>query len=374
MESKAMQFWLPKFILETRRRDGALYPPNTLYALATGLNRGLKSADRAEINFFSDPGFVSFRETLDSSMKQLKATGKYRTVKAEVITPEIEDLLWEKGALGDHSPKALVDTLVFYIGMYFAIRGGEHRRLRYHPSQLQLVERENSPSYILYTEDVSKTNQGGLLHRKTAPKEVMHHANMTNPSRCLVRLYKLYNQHCPVDRPNNAFYLKALEKPKGDVWYSRTPLGHNTLAKTISRLFDEVGITGHFTNHSLRATAATRMFNAGVNEQLIMHRTGHSSTDGVRSYKRLSAPLKEMTSNVLNSGKPVVSLSGADKALLKKEPKPCAVVVDSGENEQEIVIEQPIAPPMKRQKLEDQRGTVFNLAGSSHVTINFTNC
>ena len=29
---------------------------------------------------------------------------------------------------------------------------------------------------------------------------------------------------------------------------------------------------GHYTNHSLRATAATRMFNAGVDEQLMMHR------------------------------------------------------------------------------------------------------
>ena len=42
---------------------------------------------------------------------------------------------------------------------------------------------------------------------------------------------------------------------------------------------------------------------AEVDEQLIMSRTGHSSTDGVRAYKRTSEKLKKMTSDVLNNSK-----------------------------------------------------------------------
>ena len=121
-----------------------------------------------------------------------------------------------------------------------------------------------------------------------------------NPKRCLVRLYKLYNSLCPTDRPDKAFYLKPLVKPKEDCWYTKTPLGHNTLSRIVTRLFENAGISGHYTSHSLRATAATRMFDAGVDEQLIMSRTGHSSSNGVRSYKRITENLKEMTSNVLN--------------------------------------------------------------------------
>jgi integrase len=48
------------------------------------------------------------------------------------------------------------------------------------------------------------------------------------------------------------------------------------------------GVVGR--NHFLRATAATRLFEAGVDdydEHLIMQRTGHSITAGVRSYKRV---------------------------------------------------------------------------------------
>ena len=59
------------------------------------------------------------------------------------------------------------------------------------------------------------------------------------------------------------------------------------------------GIEGHYSNHSLRRRA-TRLFEAGVDEQLIMLCTGHSTTSGVRSYKRVSEQLKEVTSDVLN--------------------------------------------------------------------------
>jgi hypothetical protein len=65
------------------------------------------------------------------------------------------------------------------------------------------------------------------------------------------------------------------------------------------------GIPGYFTNHSLRATAATRLYDAQVDEATIMDRTGHRSTSGVRTYKRESDKLNELSSNVLNQGKRV---------------------------------------------------------------------
>ena len=44
-----------------------------------------------------------------------------------------------------------------------------------------------------------------------------------------------------------------------------------------------------------------RLFGAGVDEQLIMARTGHSSVSGVRTYKRKVEKLQEITSDVLNT-------------------------------------------------------------------------
>ncbi len=192
-------------------------------------------------------------------------------------------------------------------GLNFALRSGnEHRRLRHTPSQLQLVEPPIGRAYITYREDVSKTNQGGLNSRRKKPNEVVHYANTTNPERCYVRLFKVYNSRCPLDRPDNALYLKPLSAPKGHAWYSKIPLGHNTLQQTVPRLMKSANFTGYYTNYSLRASAATRMFTSGVDEEAIMSVTGHSSTDGVRAYKRMSEQLKELTSDVLNqAGEPV---------------------------------------------------------------------
>ena len=46
---------------------------------------------------------------------------------------------------------------------------------------------------------------------------------------------------------------------------------------------------------------ATRLYQAGVEEQLIMERTGHRSIEGVRNYKRTCNGQREATSDVLNS-------------------------------------------------------------------------
>ena len=73
------------------------------------------------------------------------------------------------------------------------------------------------------------------------------------------------------------------------------------MAKTVSRLCQVSGMSGYKTNHSLRVTTATRLFQAGVEEQLIMSRTGHQSLDGVRTYKRVSEEQCQQVSSVLNS-------------------------------------------------------------------------
>ena len=67
----------------------------------------MKARDRVDINFFVDLHFNKFRDVLDSSMKQLSAMGKFVQRKAEVISIEQEDLLWEKGILGDRNPQQL---------------------------------------------------------------------------------------------------------------------------------------------------------------------------------------------------------------------------------------------------------------------------
>ena len=169
MSLKAMNFWLAKFVLEVRRRDGKAYTPETFYQICCDLLRLLKEADRGEVNIFANPMFVHFCVSLDAQMKELKATGNHQVKRAEVISEEQEDCLWIKGLLGDKNPQQSLDILIFIrIWFCFALQGDvEHRRLRFYLSQIQLVEPSNGRSYLMYTEDVTKTNQGGIAHQQT---------------------------------------------------------------------------------------------------------------------------------------------------------------------------------------------------------------
>lgn len=260
--------------------------------------RYLRNNGQPDIDFFKDCAFANFRMILDSEMKKLqrKGLGSKRR-QAEPLTADEEEKLWTSGQLGDHCHQALVDTILFMCGTYFALRSGqEHRALRSCPSQIELVEQEGQRPFLRYTEDASKNHQGGLKGRKQKPKVVVHYANEESPSKCFVTLYKKYQSKCPSKIPDHAFYLQPLKKPSRDYWFSVTPIGHYTLAGTVSRMCKAAGITGH----SLRATAATRLYQAGVDEQLIMEKTGHRSLEGVRTYKRTNTEQQEGISDILS--------------------------------------------------------------------------
>ena len=83
-------------------------------------------------------------------------------------------------------------------------------------------------------------------------------------------------------------------------WYQPRPVGHNVLSRTVT---DKVGAQGHYTNHSLCRTCATRLVQEGVDEQRIMAVTGHRSADGVRVYKEVSHTQQEEMSKIIQSSK-----------------------------------------------------------------------
>ena len=59
------------------------------------------------------------------------------------------------------------------------------------------------------------------------------------------------------------------------------------------------GIEGRVTNHSMRATSVTQMYETGVPEKVIQERTGHRSLEALRVYKRTNAQQHQAVSGVL---------------------------------------------------------------------------
>ncbi len=157
-----------------------------------------------------------------------------------------------------------------------------------------MQSRSDGTKFLEYREDLqSKSNQGGLATRKWQPKVIKALGN-SDPSRNIVILYNKYVSLLPPDPKCNALY--KYELPPGKVtahtWYQDRPLSVNAVAKVVNMLMMRAGIPGRYTNHSLCMIAATRMFNAGIEEQVVKERTGHKS-DAVHAYKHMSDTVLE---------------------------------------------------------------------------------
>ena len=73
------------------------------------------------------------------------------------------------------------------------------------------------------------------------------------------------------------------------------PIGVNKLQSVVKDVCRKAGFPGRYTNHSLRSTAATRMYHSNIDEQLICEITGHRS-NAVRQYKRTCDTQRELAS------------------------------------------------------------------------------
>ena len=72
-----------------------------------------------------------------------------------------------------------------------------------------------------------------------------------------------------------------------------------TLGNVVKKIMKKAQFDGHYTNHSLRCSCATRFHDNGVPEQLIQETTGHRSSNGVRAYKCTPSALKREASEIL---------------------------------------------------------------------------
>ena len=108
-----------------QRKDGKPYLPASLRCLLSALNIILQD-NKVPFSVFNkkDPQFGDLMRTLDSVSSELhwEVVGS-QCKYSSVISYEDEDVLWEKGLLGDHSPRVLWDTLFYYAGIQSCLRG-----------------------------------------------------------------------------------------------------------------------------------------------------------------------------------------------------------------------------------------------------------
>ena len=296
--------WLSFYITETRNCKGEAYPPKSLYQLLTGLLRHSRSVNENAPNFLdkSNVSFRAFHAVLDNIFKKLRQEGIGSESKhAEIITKDEECKLWDEHVLNLCTPKGLLRSVFYCNGKNFCLRGGmEHRNL-------QLSQFTRFSDHYLYTENASKNRQGGFVQLKVENKRVPIYANSDAGERCHVHILDTYISKLPDEvKQQDYFYTRPLSKMPLDPdepWFCAVPVGKNILSSMMKDICTETHISGHKTNHSLRATGASELFEAGVPEKIIKERTGHLSLESLRMYERTTSHQHKAVSTILSSDK-----------------------------------------------------------------------
>lgn len=159
-------------------------------------------------------------------------------------------------------------------------------------SQFTIGEDEVGP-FVLFIGRSNKTFKGGLIHRKVEHKNIKHYFTDEDIDRSLQRLYSTY----PGIIGEGKFFTRPIA---GVLKFSKQNVGMNKLENLMKSMCEKAGLEGNFTNQSGKRTCATSLYQSGLDEQMIMHRTVFRSINGVIKYKRESKEQLKDVSNILN--------------------------------------------------------------------------
>ena len=196
---------------------------------------------------------------------------------SEIISLNQEDQLFRIGLLGDENPTQLLQTVIYLLGLHLALRGGvEHEHLG-RPGfdcQITVGKDDCGKARLIHKEDpLQKTNQGGLVAKRT--NKVVYVYEASDQMKCPVRIFTKYIGLLPEGKSCKKLYLRPRVKFNPKVWFCDQPYGNNKVNTTVRELYKKAGFDGKYTNHSLRATSASRMYDNMVPEQVIKEVTGH---------------------------------------------------------------------------------------------------
>lgn len=192
-----------------------------------------------------------------------------------VVLMEDEERFWGTGALRNETPVQLLRTVFYLNGKNFLLRGEEHYNLKI--SQLQCF---NNPPRYEYMEFVLKNRCGGMASHRLRNKVVPVFQGKSVGNQCHVYVLNLGLSKIPPEaRACDILYLSPKLQVADDdrLWYTSQQGRKNRVSQFMKEVCKETGVQKKYSNHSLRVTEATHLFQSGTPENFIMERSGHRS-------------------------------------------------------------------------------------------------
>ena len=263
----------------------------------------------------ADPTNTSFQplhQALNNRFRELHShcVGNSRK-QAEIITRDEEEQLQQMGVLSSESTLGLLRAVSYLNGLNFVLRGGdEHRKLKISQFAYSEVANPDNPRemihYEQYTEHGSKNHPGGSHQLNENNKVVTQFVKPELGDKCHVFLLELHLSKLPNSVfQGDVFYMKlkpCVPDSPADPWYMNIAIGHNTLSSMLKEIAkaESLDVTDK-SNHSLRSTAISWMYEGRVPEKLIMEKSGHLSANGMHPYERTSLAQQQTVCDTISS-------------------------------------------------------------------------
>ncbi|XP_069109437.1 uncharacterized protein KIAA1958-like [Argopecten irradians] len=147
------------FLLSLQKNDGSNYEPDTLTSFHRGIDRYLRE-NGYSFNILTSDLFATSRQVLQSRRKELKQKGLgNRPNKAQPVSDNEEEMLWECGHLGHDNPHALLNTVWFNNTKLLGFRGcDENRQLKW--GDIELKHDETGSEYLEFNEKEQQKQEG----------------------------------------------------------------------------------------------------------------------------------------------------------------------------------------------------------------------
>ena len=103
---------------------------------------------------------------------------------------------------------------------------------------------------------------------------------------------------------SGSLYLKPLDPPTDDVWYTNQPVGIHTIDTYMKCIATQGGLSQtnkKFTNHSVRKTTVRKLQKAGISNDKIAAITGHRNEQSLRAYSNADSDDHQGISRILSN-------------------------------------------------------------------------
>lgn len=295
---------LRKFYAEIKTKDGKKFAPGSLRGIRAGIHRALTSPPfNRNFNILVDKEFILANKMIDNMCKTYINARNEKPAHYPAIAEGDLFKLSSYLAKYQESPEILFHCFWFLLCYLFARRGREGFRDMTRNTFQVKTDDLGYEYLVMATTEKTKNWQGGSSSKAWDYSDVRAYGLEVN--NCHLSIVKVYNFYISKLNPRNeALFQRPILSPKfieSPYWFTEQVIGKNKLAEVMKSISTSAGLSQIYTNHSVRATAITVLYQSGVDTKQICKLTKHKNEESLKHYiDGQTSDQKRQCANVLS--------------------------------------------------------------------------